>query len=101
VQAAKNSFLCRVSLTLSSKILERLREEPLLLCMERSQLRCFGICSGSLSGGVRDLRADPEHNGGIVWDPQVELDEVAREKDIWAYLDCCHHDPVQDKRGII
>jgi len=30
--------------------------------------------------------------------PPEELEEVAREREVWASLDCCPRDPAPDKR---
>ncbi|GAA6107076.1 uncharacterized protein LOC111191400, partial [Tachysurus ichikawai] len=88
IQAAKMSFLRRVagrSLTdrvRSSGTREELRVEPLLLHIERSQLRWLGhlfrMTPGRLPGEV--FRACP--NGRR---PR-ELEEVSGEKEVWASL---------------
>lgn len=79
VQAAEISFHCRVSgLPLRDRMQgldnqEMLGVEPLLLRIERSQLRWLGIWLGCLPVEVlrhvllgRDPRADPGHTGGII-----------------------------------
>ncbi|TWW74408.1 hypothetical protein D4764_14G0004110 [Takifugu flavidus] len=110
VQAAKMSFLHRVAgLSLrdrvrSSVIREELGVEPLLLCVERSQMRWLGhlvrIPPGCLPGEV--LRACPfgrrppgrprtrwrDYVSRLAWErlgiPLDELEEVAGEREVWA-----------------
>ncbi|XP_061625696.1 probable ATP-dependent RNA helicase DDX17 isoform X2 [Phyllopteryx taeniolatus] len=110
IQAAEMSFLRRVSgLSLrdrvrSSVIREDLRVEPLLLHIERTQMRWLGhlirISPGRLPGEV--FRARPSRPRGrpmtrwrdyilrLAWErlgiPPEELDVVAGEREVWASL---------------
>ena len=112
VQAAEMSFLRRVAgLSLrdrvrSSAIREGLRVEPLLLHVERSQLRWFGHLArmppGRIPGDVfrarptgRRPRGRPrtrwrDHISRLAWErlgiPPEELMEVAGERAVWASL---------------
>jgi len=108
IQAAKMSFLRRLArLCLrdrvrSSDILRELGVEPLLLCVERSQLKWFGhlvrMPPDPLSLEV--FRARPtgrrprthwrDHISHLAWKrlgiPQDELEKVAVERNIWGGL---------------
>ncbi|KAK0150407.1 Craniofacial development protein 2 [Merluccius polli] len=112
VQAAEMSFLRRVAeLSLrdrvrSSVIREELGVDPLLLRVERSQMRWLGhlvrMPPGRLPGEV--FRARPtgrrpwgrprtrwrDYLSRLAWErfgiPQEELDEVAGEREVWASL---------------
>ncbi|TWW59397.1 hypothetical protein D4764_06G0009270 [Takifugu flavidus] len=112
VQAAEMSFLRRVAgLSLrdrvrSSAIREELRVEPLLLRVERSQMRWLGhllrMPPGRLPGEV--FRACPsgrrppgrprtrwrDYVSRLAWErlgiPPDELEEVAGEREVWASL---------------
>ncbi|XP_061618152.1 uncharacterized protein LOC133471975 [Phyllopteryx taeniolatus] len=112
IQAAEMSFLRRVSgLSLrdrvrSSVIREDLRVEPLLLRIERSQMRWLGhlirMPPGRLPGEVfrtcptgRRPRGRPRSRWRdyilrLAWErlgiPTEELDEVAGEREVWASL---------------
>ena len=112
IQAAEMSFLRRVAgLSLrdrvrSSDIRERLRVEPLLLRVERSQLRWFGhlvrMPPGRLPGEVFRARPSGRRPRGrprtrwrdyisrLAWErlgiPPEELVEVAGERTVWASL---------------
>uniref|UniRef100_A0A669C209 Reverse transcriptase domain-containing protein n=1 Tax=Oreochromis niloticus TaxID=8128 RepID=A0A669C209_ORENI len=112
IQAAEMSFLRRVAgLSLrdrvrSSAIREGLRVEPLLLHIERSQLRWFGHLTrmppGRLLGEVfracptgRRPRGRPrtrwrDYISRLAWErlgvPPDELEEVAGEREVWASL---------------
>lgn len=112
VQAAEMSFLRRVAgLSLrdrvrSSDIRERLGVEPLLLRIERSQLRWFGhlvrMPSGRLPGEVfracptgRRPRGRPrtrwrDYVSRLAWErlgiPPEELEKVAGEREVWVSL---------------
>uniref|UniRef100_A0A3P9PV83 Reverse transcriptase domain-containing protein n=1 Tax=Poecilia reticulata TaxID=8081 RepID=A0A3P9PV83_POERE len=112
VQAAEMSFLRRVAgLSLrdrvrSSVIREGLRVEPLLLHVERSQLRWLGhlvrMPPGRLPGEVfrarptgRRPRGRPrtrwrDYVSRLAWErlgiPPEELEEVAGEREVWASL---------------
>ena len=107
IQAAEMSFLRRVAgvslrdRVRSSVIRERLGVEPLLLCVERSQLRWFGhlvrMPPGRLPREVfqacpagRRPRGRPrtrwrDYISALAWErlgiPQAELVDVARERD--------------------
>lgn len=86
----------------SSDMWERLKVEPLLLCIEPSKLRRSGHLDQDSpwtpsSGGVhlgRDCETDPGHPGEFTslsilptsWDPPEELLEVAGETSVWAPL---------------
>ncbi|TWW56724.1 hypothetical protein D4764_08G0007110 [Takifugu flavidus] len=125
VQAAEMSFLRRVAgLSLrdrvrSSAIREELGVEPLLLRVERSQMRWLGhlvrMPPGRLPGDV--FRAYPscrrppgrprtrwrDYVSRLVWErlgiPPDELEEVAGEREVWAsLLGCCPRDLTLDKR---
>ncbi|KAK0133573.1 putative uncharacterized transposon-derived protein F52C9.6 [Merluccius polli] len=110
VQAAEMSFLRRVAgLSLSDwvrslVIREELRVDPLLLRVERSQMRWLGhlvrMPPGRLPGEVfrarptcRRLRGRPrtcwrDYVSRLAWErlgiPQEELDEVAGKREVWA-----------------
>ncbi|KAK0146684.1 Craniofacial development protein 2 [Merluccius polli] len=112
VQAAEMSFLRRVAgLSLrdrvrSSVIREELGVDPLLLRVERSQMRWLGhlvrMPPGRLPGEVfrarptgRRPRGRPrtrwrDYVSRLAWErlgiPQEELDEVAGEREVWASL---------------
>ncbi|XP_051936482.1 uncharacterized protein LOC127610385 [Hippocampus zosterae] len=112
IQAAEMSFLRRVSgLSLrdkvrSSVIREGLRVEPLLLHIERSQMRWLGhlirMPPERLPGEVfracptgRRPRGRPrtrwrDYVTQLAWErlgiPRGELEEVAREREVWASL---------------
>ncbi|KAK0154376.1 putative uncharacterized transposon-derived protein F52C9.6 [Merluccius polli] len=112
VQAAEMSFLCRVAgLSLrdrvrSSVIREELGVDPLLLRVERSQMRWLGhlvrMPPGRLPGEVFRARPTSRRPRGrprtrwrdyvsrLAWEglgiPQEELDEVAGEREVWASL---------------
>ena len=112
IQAAEMSFLRRVAgLSLrdrvrSSAIREGLRVEPLLLHIERSQLRWFGHLTrmppGRLPGKVfracpagRRPRGRPrtrwrDYISRLAWErlgvPPDKLEEVAGEREVWASL---------------
>ena len=112
IQAAEMSFLRRVAgLSLrdrvrSSAIREGLRVEPLLLHIERSQLRWFGHLTrmppGRLLGEVfracptgRRPRGRPrtrwrDYISRLAWErlgvPPDKLEEVAGEREVWASL---------------
>ncbi|KAK0143304.1 hypothetical protein N1851_018556 [Merluccius polli] len=122
VQAAKMSFLRRVAgfslrdRVRSSVIREELGLEPLLLCLERSQLRWFGhlvrMPTGRLPWEVfqarpvgRRPRGRPrtrwrDYISTLAWErlgiPPSELVNVAREREVWG--PCCPRDPTPDKR---
>ena len=125
VQAAEMSFLRRVAeLSLrdrvrSSVIRRELGVDPLLIRVERSQMRWFGhlirMPPGRLPGEV--FRARPtgrrpqgrprtrwrDYVSRLAWErlgiPREELDEVAGEREVWAScLGCCPRDPTPDKR---
>jgi len=80
----------------SSDIWRELGVEPLLLCVERSQLRWFGHLIRMPPGHVQlggDPGADPKPTGGIIylyisrlWIPQEELESVAGEEEAWGAL---------------
>ncbi len=112
IQAAEMSFLRRVAerslrdRVRSSVTRKELREEPLLLDIEKSQLRWLGhlfrMPPESLPGEVfrarptgRRPREDPGHAGGIMspeWpgnasvSPPEKQEEVSREREVWASL---------------
>ncbi|XP_054656606.1 uncharacterized protein LOC129194983 [Dunckerocampus dactyliophorus] len=109
IQAAEMSILRRVAgLTLrdrvrSSVIREELRVEPLLLHIERSQLRWLGhlvrMPPGRLPGEVfracpagRRPRGRPRRDyvSQLAWERlgvlTVELEEVVRDREVWASL---------------
>ena len=112
VQAAEMSFLRRVAgLSLrdrvrSSAIREDLRVEPLLLRVERSQMRWLGhlirMPPGRLPGEVFRARPTGKRPRGrprtrwrdyvsqLAWErlgvPREELDDVAGEREVWASL---------------
>ncbi|KAK0144601.1 putative uncharacterized transposon-derived protein F52C9.6 [Merluccius polli] len=112
VQAAEMSFLRRVAgLSLrdrvrSSVIREELRVDPLLLRIERSQMRWLGHLVRMPPGCLPDevLRARPtgrrprgrlrtrwrDYVSRLAWErlgiPREELDEVAEEREVWASL---------------
>ena len=112
VQAAKMGFLHRVAgvslrdRVKSSAIREGLGVEPLLLCMERNQLRWFGhlmrMPPGHLPREVflahptgRKPRGRPraswrDYISSLAWErlgnPQSDLAEVAREREVWGSL---------------
>ena len=112
VQAAEMSFLRRVAgfslrdRVRSSVIREELGVEPLLLRIERSQLRWLGhlirMPPGRLPGEVfracptgRRPRGRPrtrwrDYVSLLAWErlgiPRVELDEVVGEREVWASL---------------
>ncbi|MEJ4846145.1 hypothetical protein SKA08_15585, partial [Enterococcus faecium] len=112
IQAAEMSFLRRVAgLSLrdrvrSSAIREGLRVEPLLLHIERSQLRWFGHLTrmppGRLLGEVfracptgRRPRGRPrtrwrDYISRLAWErlgvPPAKLEEVAMEREVWTSL---------------
>ena len=112
VQAAEMSFLRRAAgfslrdRVRSSAIREELRVEPLLLHIERSQLRWLGhlirMPPGRLPGEVfracptgRRPRGRPrtrwrDYVSQLAWErlgiPRDELDEVAGEREVWASL---------------
>ena len=112
VQAAEMSFLCRVAglsfrdRVRSLVIREELRVDPLLLCIERSQMRWLGhlvrMPPGRLPGEMfrarptgRRPRGRPrtrwrDYVSRLAWErlgiPQEELDEVAGERKVWAPL---------------
>ncbi|GAA6083797.1 uncharacterized protein LOC111191400, partial [Tachysurus ichikawai] len=112
IQADEMSFLCRVAgrslreRVRSSVTREELRVEPLLLHIERSQLRWLGhlfrMLPGSLPGEVsracptgRRPRGRPrtrwrDYVSRLAWEcldiPPEELEEVSGEKEVWAFL---------------
>ena len=114
VQAANMSFLRKVAgLSLrdrvrSSVIREELGVDPLLLRVERSQMRWLGhlvrMPPGRLPGEVfrarptgrrswgrpRTLCGERDYVSRLAWErlriPQEELDEVAGEREVWASL---------------
>ena len=112
IQAAEMGFLCRVSgLSLrdrerSSVIREGLGVEPLLLRIERSQMRWLGhlvrMPPGRLPGEVfqthptgRRPRGRPrtrwrDYVSRLAWEslgvPPEELEEVAGDRDVWVSL---------------
>ena len=112
VQAAEMSFLHRVAgLSLRDRvrslvIWEELGVDPLLLCVERSQMKWLGhlirMPPGRLPGEVfrarptgRRPRGRPrtrwrDYVSRLAWEclriPWEELDEVAGEREIWASL---------------
>ncbi|KAM4551690.1 putative transposon-derived protein F52C9.6 isoform 1-T3 [Odontesthes bonariensis] len=112
IQAAEMSFLRRVSgLSLrdgvrSSVIREGLGVEPLLLCIERGQMRWLGhlvrMPPGRLPGEVFRARPTGKRPRGrprtrwrdyvsrLAWErlgvPPEELEEVAGDRDVWASL---------------
>ena len=112
IQAAKMGFLCRVSgLSLrdrvrSSIIWEGLGVEPLLLRIERSQMRWLGhlvrMPPGRLPGEVfrarptgRRPRGRPrtrwrDYVSRLAWErlgvPPEELEKVAGDRDVWVSL---------------
>uniref|UniRef100_A0A671UC54 ribonuclease H n=1 Tax=Sparus aurata TaxID=8175 RepID=A0A671UC54_SPAAU len=112
VQAAEMGFLRRVAgvslrdRVRSSAIREGLGVEPLLLCVERSQLRWFGhlmrMPPGRLPREVflarptgRRPRGRPrtrwtDYISSLAWErlgiPQSELADVAGERDVWGSL---------------
>ncbi|KAK0131124.1 hypothetical protein N1851_034199 [Merluccius polli] len=78
----------------SSFIREELGADPLLLRVERSQMRWLGhlvrMSPGRLPGHV-PLVGDPgEDPGHTAWErlgiPQEQLDKVAGEREVWASL---------------
>ncbi|KAA0706920.1 hypothetical protein E1301_Tti002240 [Triplophysa tibetana] len=100
IQAAEMSFLCRVAgrslrdRVRSSVTWEELRVEPLLLHIERGQLRWLGhlfrMPPGRLPGKV--FRAcptgrRPRGRPRTRWRDYVsQLEEVSREREVWASL---------------
>ncbi|KAK0132808.1 LINE-1 reverse transcriptase [Merluccius polli] len=102
VQAAEMSFLRRVAgLSLrdrvrSSVIREELGVDPLLLHVERSQMRWLGhlvrMPPGRLPGGPggRPRTRWRDYVSRLAWErlgiPQEELAEVAGEREVWASL---------------
>uniref|UniRef100_A0A3B3BDQ3 Cadherin domain-containing protein n=1 Tax=Oryzias melastigma TaxID=30732 RepID=A0A3B3BDQ3_ORYME len=125
LQAAEMSFLRRVA---GHSLRDRVRSSvtrrelgvgPLLLRIERSQLRWLGhliqMPPGRLPGEVfracptgRRPRGRPrtrwrDYVSRLAWKclgvPPEELEEVGGEREVWAsLLDCCPRDPVPDKR---
>ncbi|XP_071059967.1 anamorsin isoform X1 [Pseudochaenichthys georgianus] len=103
IQAAEMGFLRRVAgvslrdKVRSSDIRERLGVEPLLLRVERSQLRWFGhlvrMPPGCLPREVFQARPRTrwrDYISSLAWErlgiPQSELVDVAREKKVWGSL---------------
>ncbi|KAK0155927.1 hypothetical protein N1851_001531 [Merluccius polli] len=104
VQAAEKSFLRRVAgLSLrdrvrSSIIREELGVDPLLLCVERSQMRWLGhlvrmppwACPTGRRPRGRPRTHWRDYVSRLAWErlriPQEELDEVAGEREVWASL---------------
>ncbi|KAK0140494.1 putative uncharacterized transposon-derived protein F52C9.6 [Merluccius polli] len=98
IQAAEISFLRRVAgfslrdRVRSSVIREELGLEPLLLCLERSQLRWFGHLARPVG---RRPRGRPrtrwrDYISTLAWErlgiPPSELVNVAREREVWGPL---------------
>ena len=125
VQAVEMGFLRRVAgvslkdRVRSSAIQEGLGVEPLLLCVERSQLRWFGhlmrMPPGRLPREVflarptgRRPRGRPrtrwmDYISSLAWErlgiPGSELADVAGERDVWGLLlKLVPRDPILDKR---